>query len=379
MKTERKEFLKSLPKNLTYIPVRVLKLRDRLVGKGQPVLIIAEAGANHRGKIEDAFKMIELAAKAGADVIKFQHLTHDKIAADTQIFDTDNEKPTSTLSEFYKSAEMPASWTKKLIVHAKKNHIIFLSTPFDKQAVDTLDKAGVVAFKVASYELTDDVLLRYIAKKRKPIFLSTGMAYLEEVAHAVRIIQEEGNNKIVLLHCVSIYPPQSFADLNLRAIQTLAEAFKLPVGYSDHSKPPSIAAPITAVALGACVIEKHFTANRNGGSNDDQNSLEFKEFKRMVSEIRNTEQALLKSGIKQPVSYKNHELGSDEIADRWAQRSIYASRNIPAGSYLLENMVITLRPYGGIAPKDMPKIIGKKVLRDIPARTAITWDHFFEK
>src|SRR3989344_6315805 len=259
MGIERKQFFESLPKNLTYEPVEVVTIGNRLVGKGQPVFVIAEVGANHRGKIEEALRSIELAAEAGADAIKFQHLTHDKIAADTIVYEEWHGKPVGAFSEFYRSAEIPFEWTDKLIAHAKKHNIMFLSSPFDKDAADFLETAGVPAFKIASYEMTDDVLLRYIARKGKPIILSTGMAYLEEVAHAVRVIQEEGNNEIILLHCISIYPQKSFTDLNLRAIETLKEAFKLPVGYSDHSKPPYLAAPIAAVALGACVIEKHFT------------------------------------------------------------------------------------------------------------------------
>jgi sialic acid synthase SpsE len=235
----------------------------------------------------------------------------------------------------------------------------------------------VPAYKVASYEMTDDILLRYIAEKGRPIIISTGMAYLEEVAHAIRVIQESGNNQIVLLHCVSVYPPKSFADLNLHAIETLQQAFKLPVGYSDHSKPPFVAAPIAAVTLGACVIEKHFTDERGGGSNDDPNSLMPEEFKRTVEEIRNTELALSKVGIKQPVSYPDHV--NDEISDRWARRSLYAVKDIPAGTILTREMVITLRPWGGIAPKNVELVIGRKVVKPISARSAITLDHFFNK
>lgn len=378
MGKERKQFFDSLPKNLTYQPVAVVKIGDRLVGKDQPVFIIAEVGANHRGKIENALKSIELAAEAGADAIKFQHLTHDKIAADTIVYEEWHGKPVGAFSEFYRSAEIPFEWTDKLIAHTKKHNIMFLSSPFDKDAADFLETAGVPAFKIASYELTDDILLRHVARKGKPIILSTGMAYLEEVAHAVRVIQEEGNNEIVLLHCTSIYPPKSFADLNLRAIETLVEAFKLPVGYSDHSKPPYLAAPISAVALGACVIEKHFTTERGGGSNDDPNSLEIEEFKRTVEEIRNAEQALSIAGIKQPVSVGDHALGEDEISDRWARRSLYAAYDIPIGAVLTEDMVITLRPWGGIAPKDAGLVIGKKVIRAIKARAPITWDDFLE-
>lgn len=376
MGKERKQFFDSLPKNLTYEPVEVVKIGNRPIGKRQPVFIIAEVGANHRGKIENALKSIELAALAGADAIKFQHLTHDKIAADIIVYEAWHGKPIGAFSEFYRSAEMPFAWTKELIAHAKKHNIMFLSSPFDKDAVDVLDAAGVPAFKVASYELTDDIFLRHIARKRKPVILSTGMAYLEEVAHAIRVIQEEGNNEIILLHCISIYPPKSFADLNLRAIETLVDAFKLPVGYSDHSKPPYFAAPIAAVALGACVIEKHFTTERGGGSNDDPNSLEIEEFKRIIEEIRNAEQALSKAGIKQPVSDEAHTLGKDEIADRWARRSLYAAYDIPAGAVLTEDMVITLRPWGGIDPRDADLAIGKKLLRGVKAREPITWEVF---
>ncbi|MFA5175251.1 MAG: N-acetylneuraminate synthase family protein [Patescibacteria group bacterium] len=375
MRKERKNFFKSLAKHLTYETVKEVKIGSRFIGENHPVFIIAEVSANHRGKINNALRAIEFAAEVGADAIKFQHLTHDKIAADTFVYDNNEDKPVGTMSSLYKTAELPYEWTDTLVAHAKKNNITFLSTPFDNGAVDLLDKAGVPAFKIASYELTDDIFLRYVAKKGKPIIVSTGMAYLEEVAHAVRIIQEEGNNQIIILHCISIYPPKSFKDLNLRAIKTLQESFQLPVGYSDHSTPPYLSAPITAVALGACIIEKHLTDNRDGGSNDDRNSLTFGEFKRMIEEIRHTEQSLLKRGIKQPVVYPKHS--GDEIADRWARRSLYAAKDIPAGAIITEKAITTLRPFGGIDPKDFQIIKGRKTQRAINARSPITFDDFF--
>ena len=376
MGIERKQFFSSLPKKLTYESVDTVKIGNRLIGKGQPTFIIAELGANHRGKIETALKAIELVAEFGADAVKFQHLTHDKIAADTIVYDEWNGKDIGALSSFYKSAELPYEWTDRLVAHAKKHNIMFLSTPFDFEAVDVLEKAKVPAYKIASYELTDDLLLEYIAKTGKPIIISTGMAYLEEVAHAVRIIQEAGNNKIIILHCISMYPPKSFEDLNLRAITTLQQAFKLPIGYSDHSKPPYLAAPIVAVTLGACVIEKHFTDENSGGSNDDANSLAPQEFKRTVEEIRNTEKSLSHSGIKQPVSYKDHK--GDEVFDRWARRSLYAKTDIPVGTVVKKDMLISLRPWGGIAPKDLNIILGKKVRLSIKKRSPITWDDFLD-
>lgn len=375
MGKEREPFFKQLPAHLTADPVATVLFQDRLVGEGQPVFIIAEVGANHRGSIENAFDAIDKAAEAGADAVKFQHITADRLAADTVIYDTWNGKEIGPLSSFYKDASLPYEWTEALIARANERGIMFLSSPFDVEAVEVLNAAGVAGFKVASYELTDDILLGHIARTGKPVIISTGMAYLEEVAHAVRVIQEAGNTQIVILHCTSMYPPKSFADLNLRAVRTLQEAFKLPVGYSDHSVPPYLAAPIAAVTLGACVIERHVTSTRAGGSNDDANSVEPAEFVRMVAEIRNAEAALSGSGIKQPVSHEGHE--SDEIADRFARRSVYARRDIKAGEILSEDMVITLRPWGGIAPKDLGLFLGRTVEKDIPARMPVTPDAFF--
>lgn len=375
---ERREYMNSLPKHLTYEPVAEINIAGRLVGKGHPVFIIAEAGANHHGDIANALKLIDVAAEAGADAIKFQHLTHDKIAADTPItLEWHGKQNWKTFSEFYKSSEMPYSWTKELVAHAKKRNIVFFSTPFDKEAVDVLDEAGVPVFKIASYELTDDVLLRYVAKKGKPIILSTGMSYLEEVAHAVRVIQEEGNTQIIVLHCVSIYPPKDPGDFNLKAIQSLEGALKLPIGYSDHAVPPHAAVAVAAVALGACVLEKHITQSQTGGSHDDPNSITPEDFKRWVAEVKIAELAISGSGIRQPVSKLEHEVGNDEVIDRWAQRSLYARVDIAKGTVIDEDMIITLRPKGGIHPRDVGIIIGKKTSRDIKARQAIVWDDFF--
>lgn len=375
MGKERELFFEQLPEHLTSDPVATVLLGNRLVGEGQPVFIIAEIGANHRGKIENALKAIDSAAEAGANAVKFQHITADRLAADTVIYDTWNGKEIGPLSGFYKDAALPYEWTEALIARANEQGIMFLSSPFDIEAVDVLHTAGVAGFKIASYELTDDVLLKHVARTLKPIIISTGMAYLEEVAHAVRIIQEEGNTQIVILHCTSLYPPKSFVDLNLRAIHTLKQAFKLPVGYSDHSVPLSLAASIVAVTLGACVLEKHVTSARTGGSNDDANSLEPREFAHMVAEIRNTEAALSGSGIKQPVSHKGHK--SDEIADRFVRRSVYARRDIKVGETLSLDMILTLRPWGGIAPSDLNLFLGRRVVKNIPARGPVTPDAFF--
>lgn len=336
---------------------RCVNIGNREVGEGKPVFIIAEVSANHRGNIETALKAIDAASSAGADAVKFQHLTHNKIAAEP-------------LSSFYKSAELPYEWTDKLIARAKEKNIIFLSTPFDKDAVDVLHDANIPAFKVASYEMTDDILLRYIAKKGRPIILSTGMAYLEEVKHAVDIIKKEGNDQIIVLHCVSLYPPE-FQDLNLKAIQTLHRDLGRPVGYSDHADPSSNIATLGAIALGACVIERHITDSQDGKSNDDKNSMTIDQFKYMVTEIRALEAALSGSGIKEPVYAPNRAV--DEMKERGTRRSLYAARNITKGETLDASMIITLRPMRGIEPKDLGKIIGKKALHNISARSPISY------
>jgi len=333
-----------------------IQVGSREVGPGNPVFIIAEVSANHRGDIHTALAAIDAAKYAGADAVKFQHLRHTLIASEP-------------LSEFYKSAELPYEWTSRLVARAKEKGIIFLSTPFDMEAVDILYEAGVPAYKVASYEMTDDVLLRHIAKKGKPVILSTGMAYLDEVKHAVGVIQEEGNNQIIILHCVSLYPPQ-FKDLNLKAIQTLSREFSFPIGFSDHADPSSNVATLGAIALGATCIERHITDSQEGNSNDDKNSMTIEQFKKMVAEVRDLEAALSGSGIKAPVSDSSRKV--DEIKERGTRRSLYAKRDIQEGEIINEKMLITLRPMRGIEPKDLGKVLGKKALRDIPARSPIT-------
>ncbi len=328
----------------------------RKVGDGQPVFVIAEVSANHRGDINTALAMIDAAQAAGADAVKFQHLIHDKIAAEP-------------LSDFYKSAELPYEWTPQLIAKAKQKDILFLSTPFDKGAVDLLAESGVLAYKVASYEMTDDVLLRHIAKKGKPVIISTGMAYMDEVKHAVEVIKNEGNDQIVVLHCVSLYPPES-KDLNLKAIQTLRKELSRPVGYSDHAEPSSNAATLGAITLGACLIERHITDSQEGNSNDDKNSMTIDQFRHMVSEIRSLEAALSRSGVKEPISAPDREV--DEVKERGTRRSLYALKDISRGEVIDDSMLITLRPMRGIEPKDIEKVIGKRAVCDIKARSPIT-------
>lgn len=375
MGKERDAFFKAQAEHSTYEPLSRVVIGDRVVGEGQPCFIIGEIGANHGGDLSVARSAITAAKEAGCDAVKFQHITGSKIAADTFIYEEWHGKEIGPLSDFYKSAELSNEWTLELAAHAKEAGILFLSTPFDTEAADVLDAAGVAAFKVASYELTDDVLLAHVAKKGKPVIISTGMGYLEEVAHAIRVIQEAGNNNIIVLHCTSMYPPRSYTDLNLKAITTLREAFKLPVGYSDHSQPPYVGVPVAAVTLGACVIEKHFAMPLSSQTSDSPNSLTPSDLALMVREIRLTEEALSGSGIKQPISYDDHV--GDEIFDRFTRRSVYALRTIQAGEVLTPDMVTTLRPWGGIEPRDLHIFIGRALTRTVEARSPLTPEHFF--
>src|SRR3989344_2346975 len=374
MGKERADFYSKLPKHITRMPVREIKIGKRMVGEGHPAFIIAEVSANHGGTIEKALKMIDYAADAGADAVKFQHYRPEKVAADTFVDEKWYGKQIGRLSDHYRPGVLPYEWTGKLSARAKQKGIIFMSTPFDEEAVDLLEKHGAQVYKVASYELTDDPLLEYIAKKGKPMIVSTGMATMEEVARAVDVINRVGNDQVVIMHCVSIYPAQ-FGDLNLRAITSMKEALKVPIGFSDHSSTKTSVAAIVAVTLGAVAIEKHFTASRDGGSVDDPHSMQPEELKKLVEEIRYAEQALSGSGIKQPVSRPPPGRG-DEVYDIWARRSLYASQNIKAGTVVTEKMISVLRPHGGILPQHMSLVVGHKIVKNIKAREPLTWDHF---
>ncbi|MEK7145823.1 MAG: N-acetylneuraminate synthase family protein [Patescibacteria group bacterium] len=375
MGEERNHYFKNLGSHLSAEPLSTVQLGTRLVGEKQPVFVIAEVGANHRGDLNTALRAIDLAKEAGADAVKFQHLNAETMAADVAFQESwQGKEGWKSLREFYKASNFPYEWTEPLMAHAKKVGIMFLSTPFDAEAIRLLDELDIPAFKVASYELTSDQLLIEMAKTMRPIILSTGMAYLEEVAHAVRVIQAEGNPNIVLLHCSSLYPPRSPADLNLKAIETLKNAFKVPVGYSDHTDPKSFAASLGAVALGASVIERHVSDNQGGGSHDDQNAMSFERLKDFIQEIRFLEAALSGSGIKQPVVYPDHD--HDEIYERWTRRSIFAAKAIKKGEVVTEDHLILLRPSDGLDPKFFPLLIGKVAMEDIAEGSPLSWNSF---
>ena len=336
------------------------------IGKDNPTFIIAEAGSNHDGNLEQAKELIDTAVEAGVDAVKFQTFSADKIAAktDDEVMQLGDEYDTADdLYDLYKKLELPREWQQELRDYAVNQGLIFLSTPFDYEAVDQLEELGIPAYKIASFECIDLPFLRYIARKNKPIILSTGMANLGEIEESLETIYNEGNEQVILLHCGISYP-MPVEDVNLAAMDTIGQAFQIPVGYSDHTL--GITVPISAAARGAKVIEKHFTLDRKLPGPDHKFALEPDELKAMVKGIREAE-AAIGSPIKRHVS-------SEEIHYRRGRRSIFAVQVIPEGTVINKDMIAVLRPGIGLKPKYYELVIGRKASIDIKKNQPITWD-----
>lgn len=327
--------------------------------------IIAEAGVNHNGSVEIATRLIEAARRAGADCVKFQSFRADKLvsrsAAKAQ-YQQRNTANTDSQYEMLRRLELSEDDHRTLLVCCRDHGILFLSSPFDEDSADLLERLGVPAYKIPSGEVTNHGLLQHLARKNQPLILSTGMATLAEVAEAVAAIAEAGNPPLYLLHCVTEYPAP-VAEINLKAMLTLAHAFGLPVGYSDHTPGSEIA--VAAVALGARIIEKHFTLDRNLPGPDHRASLEPQELGAMIQAIRNVEQAL-GTGIKVPAPC---ELKNRAVA----RKSVVATRDITRGECLSRDNVAVKRPGHGIQPRDFEKVMGLRVTADIPADRVVTW------
>ena len=344
--------------------MREIKIGDKMIGEGELCFIIAEAGVNHNGDINQAKKLIDVAKGAGADAVKFQTFKAEELVT-RGVGKAQYQKETTDAKEsqfeMLKNLELTEREFKELFNYAQKKGIISLSSPFDKRSVDLLDGLGIPAFKVPSGEITNFPLLKHIARKKKPIILSTGMSNLGEVEEALEVIREEGVEEIVLLHCVSCYPAK-VEDMNLRAIETLKQVFKLPVGLSDHSL--GITIPIAAVALGACVIEKHFTLDKNLLGPDHRASLEPDELRQMVMTIRDAEKAM-GGGVKRPTK-------EEEENKKVGRRSIVARVDIPWGTTITEEMLDIKRPGTGLEPKYLEEIIGRVTEIAIKKDEAIT-------
>jgi N,N'-diacetyllegionaminate synthase len=341
-----------------------IKVAERLVGPGHPCFVIAEAGVNHNGDLDIALRLIDTAADAGADAVKFQTFKAEHVisaAAPKAEYQVQTTDPTESQLDMVRRLELSHDAHRKLSIYCQTRGILFMSTPFDEDSVDLLDELGVPVFKVGSGEITNWPFLEYIARKGKPIILSTGMSYLGEVDEAVRVIRDAGCNQLLLLHCVSSYPADP-ADANLRAMQTMSAAFQMPVGYSDHTLGIDVA--LAAVALGACVIEKHFTLNKNLPGPDHQASLEPHELTALVEGIRTVETAL-GHGHKRPAA-------SEANTATVARRSLIAARDIASGTVLTEELIGIKRPGTGLPPAMYPYLIGRTVRTTIQADTLLT-------
>ena len=344
----------------------MINIANRLVGEGEPCFIIAEAGVNHNGDVNLAKKLIDAAEYAGADAVKFQTFKAEELVikgAEKAKYQKGTTEKEESQFEMIRNLELSQKNFEELSAHAQKKGIIFLSSPFDKGGVELLDEMDVPAFKVGSGEITNFPLLQHIARKRKPVILSTGMAVLGEVEEALAAIRQEDVDGIILLHCVSCYPAK-IENINLRAIETLRQAFELPVGLSDHSI--GITMPVAAVALGACVIEKHLTLDKNLPGPDHRVSLEPKELKQMVKAIRDVEKAM-GNGTKKP----NEE---EEKNKKIIRRGIVAVADIPEGTILTTEMLGVKRPQTGIEPRHLNSIIGRKTREHIGVDSPITWN-----
>lgn len=337
------------------------------MNKKQTTKIIAEAGVNHNGSLERAIELIEKAAKAGADIVKFQTYKADKLVTKTALkFWNCKYDNTKTQHEAYsKLDKFPMEYYPKLIEACKKNKIEFLSTPFDKQSADMLVKMGMKSIKVSSSDLTNFPFLKHLAKKQLPIYLSTGAATMGEIEEAVRTIEKEGNSQIIILHCTLCYPTEA-KDANLNLIKTLKAVFpRYKIGLSDHTIGTTI--PIAAVALGAEVIEKHYTVDKTlKESADHWFSVDPKELKEMVQAVKDTNEALGSSEKKVFDCEKDTYL--------YDKRSIVSNRYIPKGTVITGAMLTCKRPGTGIQPKFYDIIKGRKAIKDIPEDSIVSWD-----
>lgn len=341
------------------------QIKGRLIGLGEPVYIIAEMSANHNQRFEDAVKLVKAAKEAGADAVKLQTYTPDTITIDgnSDLFRHGSESPWASraLYELYKEAHTPWRWQPELKALADEIGIDLFSSAFDPTAVEFLEGMGVPAYKVASFEIVDLPLIEKIARTGKPIIMSTGMATLGEIEEAVGAARRAGAAQIALLKCTSAYPapPES---MNLRSIPHLGETFGVPAGLSDHTL--GTAVPVAAVALGACIIEKHFTLSRRVPGPDSAFSLEPPEFKAMVEAVRTVEKALGKV---------RYGVGPEEEKSRVFRRSLFAVKDVKAGEVLTEENVRSIRPGHGLPPKHLKDVLGRRAATDVARGTPLNW------
>ncbi len=330
------------------------------------VFIIAELSANHNGRLENALKTIQAAKEVGANAIKLQTYTADTLTLDCDSDDFIVKGGTlwdgKTYHELYKEAYTPWEWHKELFSYARNIGLDIFSTPFDKSAVDFLEQFNPSAYKIASFEITDYELVRYIASKKRPVIISTGIATIDEIQDVVDICKSEGNSDIVLLKCTSAYPAP-LEDANLKTIPNLEQTFGVFAGFSDHTL--GITAPVAAVALGAKVIEKHFILDKSIGGPDAAFSLDKEEFLQMVKAVRDTQKLL---------GRVDYSLNEKKKKSREFSRSLYISKDVKAGEVVTNENIKSVRPGFGLHPKYLNDILGKKFKKDFKKGTRVSFD-----
>lgn len=344
--------------------MNTITIGNRIVGAGHPVFIIAEMSANHGHDMDRAVKILEAAAESGADAVKLQTYSPDTMTLNAP---QDHFRIKGTIWEgrqlhsLYQEAFMPWEWQPKLKKIADSLGVMLFSSPFDSTAVDFLENMNVPAYKLASFEIVDLPLIRKIALTGKPMIMSTGMANLDEIQEAVETFHEAGGRDLILLKCTSAYPAQP-EDANLRTIPDLAERFSVPIGLSDHTLGSAVA--VTSIALGACVVEKHFTLNREDGGPDASFSMEPTEFEAMVKDIRVAEKSL---------GSVTYEITEKQKASRAFRRSLFFVESIRKGEVISEAHVRSIRPSNGLHTRHLDEILGKKAVQDIERGTPCSW------
>nr|WP_315100995.1 pseudaminic acid synthase [uncultured Catonella sp.] len=340
---------------------RIVKIANNTISQQSPAYIIAEMSGNHNMDFNRAVKIIEEAKKSGADAIKVQTYTADTITlkCDNELFQINQGTiwDGTTLYELYKEAYTPWEWQPKLQKIALELGMDFFSSPFDFISVDFLEEMSVPAYKIASFEITDIPLIKKVASLGKPVIISTGIARLTDIELAIDTCKNVGNENIILLKCSSAYPTP-YEDINLKTIPSMSETFDCLVGLSDHTMGSAVAT--ASIALGAKVVEKHFTLKRSDGGVDSKFSMEPKEFKEMVENIRNVEKAL---------GSVTYELTNKEEAERQHSRSLFITKDMKKGDILTENNLRSIRPAAGLHTKYYYELLGKKVNRDLKLGT----------
>lgn len=347
--------------------MKEMKINGRSIGSNHPPYIIAEISANHNGSMDTAKKIIEEAKKAGADAVKLQTYTPDTITLNSDANEFRIEGGLwdgRTLYDLYQEAYMPWDWHKPLFDHARRQEITIFSSPFDNTAVDLLEDLNAPAYKIASFEAVDLPLIKYVASTGKPMIISTGMADAEEIKEAIDAARSGGCKELAILRCVSGYPADP-ADYNLRTIPDMLRRFGVLVGLSDHTLSNTTA--IASVAMGACIIEKHFTLNRKGGGPDDSFSLEPKELHDLCVGAKD---AWLSLG------QVNYGKKSGEIGNVKFRRSLYFVKDMKAGDIVTEDCIRSVRPGYGVAPKYFDSLVGMRLKFDVALNTPVKFDDF---